>query len=88
LLELAFVDPRTHGGIALGIQIDHQHTLAYPREPGRQIDCGGGFTHTAFLIGNTKNLGHAVGCARVGGNQYTNDLLGSMAMINIGSTPG
>ena len=27
-VEIALVDPRTHGGVALGIQVDQQHTLA------------------------------------------------------------
>ena len=38
--------------IALGIQIDHQHTAANCRQRGREINRRGGLANPAFLIGD------------------------------------
>src|SRR5665647_3254356 len=58
-LELALVDARAHGGVALRVQVDHQHALADLGQPGGEVDGGGGLAHPALLVGDAKNLGHA-----------------------------
>lgn len=58
--QLALVHARTHGGVALRIQIDHQDALSNGRQRGRQIDGGGGFAYATFLICNTKDISHGV----------------------------
>ena len=59
-LQLALVHARAHGGVALRIQVDHQHALAELRQTCREIDGGGGLAHPALLVGNAKYFGH--GC--------------------------
>ena len=49
----------THGGVALRIQINQQNPLANFGQACGQIHRRGGFTDSALLVGNTKNLGHA-----------------------------
>ena len=56
--KLAFVHARAHGGIALGVQVHHQHTLADLGQAGRQVHRRGGFANAALLVGNTENFGH------------------------------
>ena len=63
-LNLAFVHARAHGGVALRVQVDHQHALAELRQTGREIDRGGGLAHPALLVGYTKYFGH--GCLLFG----------------------
>ena len=54
-LERPLVDARPHRGVALWVQIDHQHPQAQLGEAGGQVDGGGGFAHTAFLVGNAED---------------------------------
>ena len=56
--ELALVDARAHGGVALWVQIDHEHALPELGQAGGQVDGGGGLAHPTLLIGNTKYFGH------------------------------
>jgi hypothetical protein len=57
-LELALVDARAHGGIALRVEVDHQHALAHLGQAGGQVDGGGGLADAALLVGDAKDLGH------------------------------
>ena len=57
--QAALVHARAHGGVALRVQIDHQHALANFGQTSGQIHRGGGFTNATFLVGNTKYFGHA-----------------------------
>src|SRR5690606_21990344 len=50
---------RAHGGVALGIQVHHEHALPDLGEAGGQVHRGGGLAHPALLVRDTKNLGHA-----------------------------
>jgi len=59
-LHLAFVDARTHGRVALRVQVDHQDALADASQSSGQIDRGGGFTDAALLVGDTKYFGHVM----------------------------
>ena len=59
MLQFAFVDARTHGGIALWVEVNHQHAPPNGGECRGQVDSGGGFTHAAFLICNTKDISHS-----------------------------
>ena len=56
--ELALVDARTHGRIALRVEVDQQHALTDPGQSGGQVDAGGGLADAALLVGNAKDLGH------------------------------
>jgi hypothetical protein len=56
--QLALVDARAHGRIALRIQVHHQDALADLREPGRQVDGGRRLADAALLVGHTENLCH------------------------------
>ena len=58
--QFALVHARSHRGIALRVQIDHQHALANLGQAGGQIDGGGGFADAAFLVGNAEYFGHSV----------------------------
>ncbi len=44
------------GGVALGIEIHEEHATALAGEAGCEVDGGGGFTHTTFLIGDGDDL--------------------------------
>jgi hypothetical protein len=47
----------------LRIKVDHQHALADLRQPGSQIDGGGGFADPALLVGHAEDFGpHAFHC--------------------------
>ena len=50
------INPQTGCGISLRIKIDKQDAFPQERQRGPQIDRRGGFTHSAFLIGNTDHL--------------------------------
>ena len=50
-LTILFVNPRTHGGITLGINIYQQHTFFIGSQRRSKINASSGFTDTAFLIG-------------------------------------
>ena len=41
--EGALVHARAHRGIALRVQVDHQHALPHPRQASGEVDGGGGF---------------------------------------------
>ena len=55
----AFVHTRSHGGIALWVQVDQQHALADLSQTRSQVDRGGGLANAAFLVGDTEDFGHA-----------------------------
>jgi len=53
-------------GMHLGIHVDEQDAVVVggavtqaQRQPGSQIDCGGGFTHAAFFVCNCDRGRHA-----------------------------
>ena len=54
-VERALVDARSHRGIALRIQVDHQHALPDLAQAGGQIDGGGGLADAALLICDAEN---------------------------------
>ena len=51
-VQFILIDAAAHGGIALGIQVDQQHTGSGQRQRRAQVDAGGGLTHPAFLVGD------------------------------------
>ncbi len=59
-IEGALVDPRAHGGIALGIEVDHQHPASEPSQSGRQVDGGRGLADAALLVGDAEDAAHRV----------------------------
>ena len=65
VLQLPLVDARTHGCVALRVEINHQHALTRLGQAGRQIDCGGGLANPAFLIGDAENPGHGDSASRL-----------------------
>ena len=58
--ELALVHARAHRGVALRVQIDHQHALVNLGQRGGQVDRGGGFSDATFLVGDAEYFGHEV----------------------------
>ncbi len=58
MLERLLVDAGTHRGIALGIQVDQQHTLVLCREAGGKVHRGGGLADAALLVCDHEYLGH------------------------------
>ena len=57
-VEASLVDPGAHGGVALGIEVDHEDPAAEPGQAGGQIDGGRGLADAAFLIGDAENAAH------------------------------
>ena len=58
-------DAQTAGRVGLRIQIGEQNSFANRRETSSQIDGGGGFSHSALLVGDRDNLGwHAADLRR------------------------
>ena len=53
--QAAFVDAAAGGGVALRVEINHQHALFAFGQGSGQIDGGGGFAHAAFLVGYGDN---------------------------------
>ena len=64
------VDARAHGGVALRVEVDHQHALADLGQAGGQVDGGRRLADAALLVGNAENMRHGV---RVGAdvNRFT-----------------
>ena len=58
--QLSLIHPRTHGGIALRVEVDHQHALPHLGQTRRQVDGGSGFANATFLVGDAENFGHGV----------------------------
>jgi hypothetical protein len=52
---LGFFETESAGGIGLGIEIDEQHALAAGGHARGKIDGGGGFSDTAFLVGDGED---------------------------------
>src|SRR5450631_4096198 len=52
------VDSAPHGGVALGIQVDQQHTPLGGRQRSSEIDRGGGLSDSALLICNCDDPLH------------------------------
>ena len=52
-----FFHAHATGGIGLRIEIEKQNTLTECGEAGGEIDGGGGFSHTTFLIGDGDDFG-------------------------------
>ena len=59
-LDVILVDTAAHGGIALRIQIDHQHLAPGGGHGGGQIHTGGGFTHSTLLVGYGNDFSHTI----------------------------
>ena len=57
-LQLALVNARAHGRIALRIQVHQQHTLTDFGQTCSQVDSGGGLADATFLVGYAENFGH------------------------------
>jgi hypothetical protein len=56
--QLALVDARAHGGIALRVEVDHEHALAHLGQAGGQVDGGRGLADAAFLVGHAEDPRH------------------------------
>jgi hypothetical protein len=56
--QLALVDARAHRGVALRVEVHHQHTLAFEGEAGGEVHRGRGLADAAFLVRDTKDPGH------------------------------
>mmetsp|Transcript_647 Transcript_647/g.1346 ORF Transcript_647/g.1346 Transcript_647/m.1346 type:complete len:319 (-) Transcript_647:392-1348(-) len=65
-LELALVDAGAHGGIALRVQVHHEHALADLGQAGGEVDGGGGLADATLLVGDAENLGHGEGSGSTG----------------------
>jgi hypothetical protein len=61
-IDCVLVDTAAHRSVALRVKIQQQHATLERGQTGGQIDAGGGFPHTAFLIGNSDYF-HVV-CVR------------------------
>lgn len=49
---IRWFDAESAGAVRLGIEIDEKDALAAESESGGEIESGGGFTHTPFLVGD------------------------------------
>ncbi|MNJ55202.1 hypothetical protein D3C77_506790 [compost metagenome] len=58
VLELVLVHTAAHGGVALRIEVDQQHTTLGRGQRGGEIDTGGGLAHTTFLVRDCEYLSH------------------------------
>ena len=56
--QFSLVDARAHRGIALWVQIDHQHPLTHLGQARRQVDGGRGLADPALLVGYAEDTGH------------------------------
>ena len=56
MFEDTLVDTATHGGIALGVQVDEQDALSRAGERSRQVDAGRGLADPTLLVGNGIDL--------------------------------
>jgi hypothetical protein len=63
-LELALVHARAHGGIALRVEVDHEHTLADLGQARGQVHGGGGLADAALLVRYAENFGHVFSAFR------------------------
>ncbi len=59
-LDIVLVDTTAHGGIALRIQIDHQHLAPGGCHGGGQVHTSGGFTHPTLLVGYGDDFSHTI----------------------------
>ena len=50
ILNAAFINAQAGGCICLGVNINQEHALPVMGQVGTEIDGGGGFSHTAFLV--------------------------------------
>src|SRR5690606_38413978 len=55
--QTVFIDAATHGGIALGIQVNQQNFFLQYRKRSGQIDCSGRLAYPALLVRDTKHIG-------------------------------
>ena len=55
-IHVFLIDAHTAGGIALRIGIDQQDAFSLCAQGSGDIDSGGGFAHTALLVGESDNL--------------------------------
>ena len=53
---ITLIQAQSGGGVALWIQINHQHLLGASRQGSGQINGCGGFSHAAFLVGDGNDL--------------------------------
>src|SRR5690606_35571150 len=56
VFDRVFIHPTAHGGVTLRVEVDKQNLFLQGGKRRCQIDGGGGFTHTALLIGNAEHL--------------------------------
>jgi hypothetical protein len=54
-LQVAGVYPEPGGGVALGVEVDHQHPVAQLRQRRPQVDRGGGLADPALLVGDGEH---------------------------------
>ncbi len=54
------------GGVGLGVEVDEEDALAKGREAGGQINGGGGFADSAFLVGNSNGFHSGKTCDSIG----------------------
>ena len=71
------VQAKAGGGVALGVEVAHQHPRPLGGEGGGQIDAGRGFAHAALLIDNGNAFAHrwvplfSLGAGRAGRDCFT-----------------
>ncbi|MNV43341.1 hypothetical protein D3C71_1350520 [compost metagenome] len=58
VLELVLVHTAAHGGVALRIEVDQQHTTFGRGQRCGEIDTGGGLAHATLLVRDCEYLSH------------------------------
>ena len=54
----ALIQAKAGGGVALWVEVAHQHPGPQGGEGGGQVDAGRGFAHAPLLIDNGDGLAH------------------------------
>ena len=57
-LHGARVDSVARSGVGLGVGVDYKHIFALHGQRSREVDCGGGFSHATFLVGDCYDFSH------------------------------
>ena len=60
--RVASGDAETGRGVALRVEVDHQHPVAERRQRGAEVDRGRGLADAALLVGDGKDMGFGPGC--------------------------
>ena len=58
-LQRSLVNPASHGGVSLRIEVYQQYALFHGCQTGRQIHCRSCFSYSALLVGYCKYLDHS-----------------------------